>query len=155
MIDDDVHSSQGTQADETLHGRLALATQATLVHERNLWLLLGVFWLANAGLFIALFSSGDFPFDLISYTVCAGGVLLGGVAWLVLSREADQAARCRDLLERLDRRLQQDPDLRLPAVGPDWRMRGLAPASAFVCAGLWLIALILFVIASQRGGFFS
>jgi len=149
---DDLHSTSPATADGPLQARLALAAEAALAHERMLWTVFGLYWLANVGLLMVLFSTGDLPFELISYVVCALGVLLGGVGWLVLAREAAEAARCRNLVDRLDQRLAPEAGLRLAAALGDWRVRSLPQASALVCAAMWLLAFILFVIATQRGG---
>ena len=150
MIDDP--QTAGDHGQQDLRTRLLASVQLQVGQQRILWQLCGTFWVANAGLVIALFASGDVPRPLVGVSVSAAGLLLAAACWLLVRQAAARVQRSDALIGRIERRLGVATDLTLGSEAPEGLgvggLIGLATAGAGV---LWLVALALFAYSGLAG----
>jgi len=142
---------------EEMFEQLSRAIELRSSEDSILWTMFGIFWGANIGLLIALFSDGDIPKNaVVGIVVSVVGVALS-IAWHLLQQRAlGHIERFETLAARLERQLGV-PDLQ--ALSGDINTRDFdASLGHTLCsarlvmlwcsgigAGLWGVSIIIFL----------
>ena len=153
-------TSDSSELRSELRDQLAKAWNLRSNEDQVLWRIFGTFWPTNAILLVALFRSGDaLPTRWVGAIICASGVFVAVVWFLIQRRAIGHIKRFEMTADRLEKRLCISAEFGLSprlnvgdyeahlATGP--RARTVMPTCTVLTGFLWFIGGVYFVC---RGG---
>ncbi|NQT79922.1 MAG: hypothetical protein HQ555_05970 [Candidatus Aminicenantes bacterium] len=149
------HSIEQQNGINTLQHQLANINSLRSSQDQVLWNICGIFWAANAILLVALFTSGDFPNNIVGIVISLVGLAFSLTWHKLQNRALGNVIRLEKIRKRLEDKLKIDPiysaDSEVDSCEFKKLLKGksareIMPKCCLGGAVFWSIALLFFIL---------